>query len=111
MSEISPPRPDLLAHLRERILVLDGATGSMYQGYGLDEADYRGERFADIDQDVVNAWIHQLVSVGATRLIRSPGSMPATSSTRSGLRRPVVTIRFSGCPPLTTNTCALSASP
>lgn len=33
--------------LKERILVLDGATGTMIQGYKLEEADYRGERFAD----------------------------------------------------------------
>ena len=30
----------------ERILVLDGAMGTMIQRYRLDEADYRGERFA-----------------------------------------------------------------
>ena len=32
--------------LAERILVLDGAMGTMIQGYKLDEAAYRGERFA-----------------------------------------------------------------
>ena len=33
--------------LRERILVLDGAMGTMLQGYGFSEADFRGERFRD----------------------------------------------------------------
>ncbi len=33
--------------LTERILILDGAMGTMIQRYGLTEADYRGERFAD----------------------------------------------------------------
>ncbi|HHC71443.1 MAG TPA: methionine synthase, partial [Thiotrichales bacterium] len=33
--------------LRERVLILDGAMGTMIQGYGLKEEDYRGERFAD----------------------------------------------------------------
>jgi 5-methyltetrahydrofolate--homocysteine methyltransferase len=33
--------------LTERILVIDGAMGTMIQGYGLTEADYRGERFQD----------------------------------------------------------------
>ncbi len=33
--------------LRRRILVLDGAMGTMIQGYSLDEAAYRGARFAD----------------------------------------------------------------
>ena len=35
--------------LSERLLVLDGATGTMQQAYGLVEADYRGERFAGHD--------------------------------------------------------------
>jgi len=42
----------LEAALAERILVLDGAMGTMIQGYELDEAAYRGERFADWPQDV-----------------------------------------------------------
>jgi 5-methyltetrahydrofolate--homocysteine methyltransferase len=33
--------------LAHRILVLDGAMGTMIQRYKLDEADYRGQRFAD----------------------------------------------------------------
>jgi len=37
---------------RERILILDGAMGSMLQDYRLDEAGYRGTRFAD--------WAHPL---------------------------------------------------
>jgi 5-methyltetrahydrofolate--homocysteine methyltransferase len=32
--------------LAQRILVLDGAMGTMIQRHGLEEADYRGERFA-----------------------------------------------------------------
>ena len=37
----------LLAALRDRILVLDGAMGTMIQRHELAEADYRGERFAE----------------------------------------------------------------
>ncbi len=33
--------------LADRILVLDGAMGTMIQRHALDEADFRGERFAD----------------------------------------------------------------
>ena len=33
--------------LQERILILDGAMGTMIQRYRLDEAAYRGERFKD----------------------------------------------------------------
>ena len=36
----------------ERILVLDGAMGTMIQSYGLDEAGYRGDRFKDWDRDL-----------------------------------------------------------
>lgn len=38
--------------LAERILILDGAMGSLIQTYKLEEADYRGERFADWSCDV-----------------------------------------------------------
>jgi len=38
--------------LKERILVIDGAMGTMIQRYQLDEAGYRGERFADYDKDI-----------------------------------------------------------
>ncbi len=40
------------ATLNERILILDGAYGSLIQLLGLTEADYRGERFADHGQSV-----------------------------------------------------------
>ncbi len=36
----------------KRILVLDGAMGSLIQGYGLQEADYRGQRFLDSSIDL-----------------------------------------------------------
>jgi 5-methyltetrahydrofolate--homocysteine methyltransferase len=38
--------------LTQRILVLDGAMGTMIQGYGLDEAAYRAERFRDWPADL-----------------------------------------------------------
>ena len=38
--------------LRERIVILDGAMGTMIQTYKLDEADFRGERFKDWPQDL-----------------------------------------------------------
>ena len=34
--------------VKERILILDGAMGTMIQRYGLTEADFRGERFRDV---------------------------------------------------------------
>ncbi|MCK4763177.1 MAG: methionine synthase [Candidatus Aminicenantes bacterium] len=38
--------------LQKRILVLDGAMGTMIQGYNLSETDFRGKRFADFPQDL-----------------------------------------------------------
>ena len=40
--------------LKERILVIDGAMGTMIQQYKLQEKDYRGDRFRDWLQD----WRH-----------------------------------------------------
>ena len=49
-------RPDATAELTEllgkRILVIDGAMGTMIQGYSPGEAEYRGERFKDWPSDV-----------------------------------------------------------
>ncbi len=45
-------RPGLEALLAERILILDGAMGTMIQRHKLTEADYRGERFADWPSDL-----------------------------------------------------------
>ncbi len=42
------------ALLDERILVLDGATGTQIQALQLDEAGIRGERFAEHDKDLKN---------------------------------------------------------
>src|SRR3954449_9234681 len=33
--------------LKERVLILDGAMGTMIQKYKLEDSDYRGERFKD----------------------------------------------------------------
>ena len=49
-------RPDITAELtaalQQRVLVIDGAMGTMLQGYGLSEDEYRGERFADSTIDL-----------------------------------------------------------
>ena len=59
---------DLTAALRERVLVLDGAMGTMIQAYGLSEADYRGERFADHGSDQQGN--NDLLSLTQPELIR-----------------------------------------
>ena len=45
-------RTRLEALLDERILIMDGAMGTMIQRHGLDEAAFRGERFAGHGQDL-----------------------------------------------------------
>ena len=59
MYDATPPtmvRPDCTDQLQrlmaERVLVLDGAMGTMIQRYKLEEGDYRGERFADWPSDL-----------------------------------------------------------
>src|ERR1700761_601085 len=49
---VSQKRTALLAAARERILVLDGAMGTMIQGLQFDEAAFRGARFKDFHRDV-----------------------------------------------------------
>jgi 5-methyltetrahydrofolate--homocysteine methyltransferase len=49
---VSPKRTALLALARERILVLDGAMGTMIQGLEYDEAAFRGERYKDFHRDL-----------------------------------------------------------
>ena len=38
--------------LKKRILIIDGAMGTMIQRYKLEESDYRGDRFKDWHTDV-----------------------------------------------------------
>ncbi len=49
-----PNKPPLIALLNERILILDGAMGTMIQSYKLSEEDYRGERFQDHPVELLN---------------------------------------------------------
>ncbi|HNM18513.1 MAG TPA: homocysteine S-methyltransferase family protein, partial [Nitrospira sp.] len=46
------PVHDIRELLRERILILDGAMGTMIQRHKLDEAAFRGERFKDWKKDL-----------------------------------------------------------
>ena len=65
-------QPDRSAELRtlleNRILVLDGAMGTMIQGYRLSEADFRGARFADYGHDVKGN--NDLLSLTQSHIVR-----------------------------------------
>ena len=54
--------------LKDRILVLDGAMGTMIQGYRLGEEDFRGERFADHSSPLKGA--NDLLSLTRPGVIR-----------------------------------------
>ncbi len=54
--------------LEDRILILDGAMGTMIQRYKLDEADYRGERFQDWPCDLKGN--NDLLSITQPTIIR-----------------------------------------
>ena len=52
-AESAKTRADVLAAAaRERILIIDGAMGTMIQRHKFSESDYRGKRFADWRRDV-----------------------------------------------------------
>ncbi len=57
----------LEAQTSERILILDGAMGTMIQRHKLDEAAYRGDRFADYHTDV--AGNNDLLSLSQPQII------------------------------------------
>ncbi|GGI96246.1 methionine synthase [Halopseudomonas pertucinogena] len=52
MSDLTTRLNRLNEALRERILILDGGMGTMIQSFRLEEADFRGERFADWHRDL-----------------------------------------------------------
>ncbi|MGB5495259.1 MAG: methionine synthase, partial [Sedimenticolaceae bacterium] len=58
----------LNALMAQRILILDGAMGTMIQRFRLDEADYRGERFADWHSDLKGN--NDLLSITKPEIIR-----------------------------------------
>ncbi len=69
--------------LRERILILDGAMGTMIQRYKLDEAAFRGERFKDWEKDLKGH--NDLLNV--TQPDRHRRDPSAVFRSRSGYRR------------------------
>ena len=61
-------RQNFQSLLGRRILILDGAMGTMIQRYKLGEADYRGERFADWPSDLKGN--NDLLSLTQPQIIR-----------------------------------------
>ena len=62
-------RQQLQSMLAERILVLDGAMGTMIQALELSEADFRGQRFSDWHQDL--AGNHDLLCLTRPEIVQA----------------------------------------
>jgi 5-methyltetrahydrofolate--homocysteine methyltransferase len=60
---------DIKKELEKRILVIDGAMGTMIQRYKLAEEDYRGERFKDWKSDLKGN--NDLLSITKPEIIRA----------------------------------------
>lgn len=60
---------DISTLLKERILVIDGAMGTMIQRHKLTEADYRGTRFADWPSDLKGN--NDLLSITQPEIIKN----------------------------------------
>ena len=60
---------ELKRQLRERIVLLDGAMGTMIQAHHLDEAAFRGERFRDWPRDLKGN--NDLLNLTQPRIIRA----------------------------------------
>jgi len=60
---------DIRKELEKRILIIDGAMGTMIQRYKLSEEDYRGERFKDWHSDVKGN--NDLLSITQPQIIQA----------------------------------------
>ncbi len=67
----------LQSQLASRVLLLDGAMGSLIQGYGLSEDDFTGERFKNItpqmkgNNDILNITKPQVIKDIHTRYLKA----------------------------------------
>ncbi len=60
---------DIRQELEKRVLVIDGAMGTMIQQYKLEEKDYRGKRFADWHKDLKGN--NDLLSITQPQIIKT----------------------------------------
>ncbi|MBN8695511.1 MAG: methionine synthase [Bacteroidetes bacterium] len=60
---------DIKKELEKRVLVIDGAMGTMIQQYKLEEKDYRGKRFADWHKDLQGN--NDLLSITQPQIIKA----------------------------------------
>ena len=68
-ADLGPRYEALLRELERRILVIDGAMGTLLQARGLNEADYRGERLKDWPREVKGD--HELLNLSRPDVVEA----------------------------------------
>src|ERR1700722_9548443 len=125
MSDARQIREELLERMRQRILLLDGAMGTMIQARRLEEADYRGKEFANhprdlrLNNDALNlsqpqiiADIHrQYLEAGADIIETNTFNSNAISMADYGLENRVADLNFAGAQIARRATAEYAASP
>src|SRR6201981_2588900 len=110
MSQSDQIRDELNALLRERVLLLDGAMGTMIQARKLDEAAYRGKEFAlhstdlrlnndalNLSQPQIIGEIHtQYLDAGADIIETNTFNSTAVSMAEYALEQRVADLNFAG---------------
>ncbi len=106
----SPAFDTLRSLLARRVLILDGAMGTMIQRYKLTEADWRGERFKDHPKDlkgnsdalilsrpdVISAIHHEYLAAGADLIETNTFSTTAIGQGEYGLEALVYELNVQG---------------
>jgi 5-methyltetrahydrofolate--homocysteine methyltransferase len=68
-TDLGPRHDALLREAKRRILVLDGAMGTLLQARGLGEADYRGERLQDSSRELKGN--HELLNLSRPNVVEA----------------------------------------
>jgi len=110
MSQGQHIRDEITEQMRDRILLLDGAMGTMIQAHGLVEADYRGKEFADHKKDlrlnndalnlsqphIIEAIHRQYLEAGADIIETNTFNSNAISMADYGLEHRVADLNLAG---------------
>src|SRR5580700_1450574 len=110
MSQGQHIRDEITEQMRDRILLLDGAMGTMIQAHGLVEADYRGKEFANHKKDlrlnndalnlsqphIIEAIHRQYLEAGADIIETNTFNSNAISMADYGLEDRVADLNFAG---------------
>src|SRR3990172_2652835 len=110
MSRGEQIRAELAEQMLQRILLLDGAMGTMIQARRLNESDYRGKEFArhakdlrlnndalNLSQPQITEEIHRLyLEAGADIIETNTFNSNALSMAEYGLENRVADLNFSG---------------